>query len=175
MQPSPIQLRQLFFRHIFIHPNNEDDENIVALDFDFDGVVIQDGSRIKLIEHNNSDQVSIYCVNLRIVIQNEEGKICPYTIDIEAAGFFEILNKGLEENKREELALINGCSMLYSVIREHVMSFTTRCPHGTLILPTVNFLDKIKKEELSQIQDQDSEQTESKPKKRKKIAKPKES
>ena len=55
MQPSPIQLRQLFFRHIFIHPNNEDDENIVALDFDFDGVVIQDGSRIKLIENKSAN------------------------------------------------------------------------------------------------------------------------
>ncbi len=146
MQPSPIQLRQIFFRHISIRPKNEEDDNLSAVDFDFDGVIIHDGSRVQLVEATKDDQLPIYCITLRIIIKNEEGKICPYTIDMEVAGFFEIFTKDLTESKREELALINGCSMLYSIIREHVMSFTSRCPNGALIIPTVNFLDKMDKE-----------------------------
>lgn len=166
MQSSPIQLKQLFFRHIMILPKNEEDDNFEALDFDFDGVVIHDGTRIQLLEPTTENQIPIYCINLRITIKNEEGKLCPYSIDMEAAGFFEVLKKDLTENKREELAHINGCSILYSVIREYIMNFTSRCAMGTLVLPTVNFLDKIKKDYIELDLNNETKQVDSKKKKR---------
>lgn len=114
-----------------------------ARGFDFNGVNI--GETVKLNIFSNQSNELTYGVNLRIVVSNNEGKIAPYAIDVEASGLF-VISESVPKEKHEEMAIVNGCAILYSAIREQVMTITSRCYGGLLILPTVNFLDKIKKE-----------------------------
>lgn len=41
----------------------------------------------------------------------------------------------------EDLAVVNGTSLLWSAIREQVSTLTARMPAGMVTLPTVNFQD----------------------------------
>lgn len=165
MQPSPIQLKEMYFLGIMVWPRPfEDDDKDKQLEtlFDFNGVRIGESITAHTFKDQN-DRLS-YGINLRITIKNESGKIAPYTIDVEASGLFEITNKNIPDEKHEEMAIVNGCAILYSAIREQVMTLSSRCVRGTFILPTVNFQDKIK------VTNKDAGQSEqpSKPKTRKK-------
>lgn len=135
----------MYYLGILVLPqsSNEDGNNVSAVDFNFDGVMI--GESIKTQVFTEPDGRQTYGVNLRITIDNEKGKTAPYKVDIEISGNFAIIKK-IEEEKREEMAIVNGCAILYSAIREQIMALTSRCLNGTLILPTVNFYDKIKRE-----------------------------
>ncbi|WP_292993514.1 protein-export chaperone SecB [Nitrosomonas sp.] len=168
MQPSPIQLREMHYHGIMVRPRPfEEDENdkLTETSFDFNGVNIGESIAMHTLKDKN-DQLS-YHVILRIAIKNESGKIAPYTIDVEASGLFEITNNKIPDEKHEEMAIVNGCAILYSAIREQVMTLSSRCIRGTFLLPTVNFQDKIK------VANKDAEQSEqpSKPQVRKKTNK----
>jgi preprotein translocase subunit SecB len=118
------------------------DKEKAAVGFDFAGVMINETSGIAVI--GDTDNPRLFGVNLRITVSNEEGKPAPYDIDVETVGSFTI-NAKIPKERRQELVLVNGCAMLYSAIRDQVMTLTARSYHGTLTLPTVNFLDKIER------------------------------
>jgi len=143
MQPSQIQLKEMVYLGIKVWPQPLDGtEEPTTTPFDFNGVVI--GERIETQTFGDEADPLLYGVKLRIAIENAEGKIAPYTLDIEVAGYFEVSNKIQKEN-REEMVIVNGCAVLYSAIRDQVMTLSARSSQGTLILPTVNFLDRVKK------------------------------
>lgn len=146
MQPSPIQLKEMAYLGIKVWPQpldeTEETDGQSKKPFDFNGVMI--GERVEITILGNADDPVVFGVKLRITIENKEGKIAPYTLDVEAAGLFEI-SKKIQKGKREEMVMVNGCAVLYSAIRDQVMTISARCVQGTLILPTVNFLDKVKK------------------------------
>lgn len=126
------------------------DDGASARDFDFVGVTI--GERYGIAVLGDKEDPRMFAIRLQITISNEEGKIAPYDVDIEIAGSFSISDKIPKEN-REDLVIVNGCSILYSAIRDQLMTISARCHHGALILPTVNFLDKIKQKEPNSIAD----------------------
>lgn len=66
----------------------------------------------------------------------------PFLYEAEAAilGLIEV-NSGYPEEKREQLAFVNGLSLLYSALREMLLTVTGRCAQGALCLPTLNFAD----------------------------------
>lgn len=168
MQPSPIQLREMHYHGIMVRPRPlEEDENdkLPETPFDFNGVTIGESITMHTLKDQN-DRLS-YLVILRIAIKNESWKIAPYSIDVEVSGLFEITNNKIPDEKHEEMAIVNGCAVLYSAIREQVMTLSSRCIRGTFILPTVNFQDKIK------VANKDVEQSaqSSKPKARKRTNK----
>jgi preprotein translocase subunit SecB len=153
MQPSPIQLKEMVYLGIKVWPQQLDenetpleqaeDQTSKPVPFDFNGVVI--GERIETKIFGDENDPTLYGVKLRIAIENKEGKIAPYTLEVEVAGFFEIIgNIPIEE--RENMIIANGSAVLYSGIRDQVMTISARCSQGIFILPTVNFLDRIKKE-----------------------------
>ena len=145
MQPSPIQLTGMQYLGIKVLTREfSEDGSESALDFDFMGVTI--GERIGIAVLGDTDDPRIFAIRLHITIANEEGKIAPYDVDVEVAGSFSISDNVPKEN-RQELVLVNGCSILYSAIRDQVMTLSARCHHGAMILPTVNFLDKVKPQE----------------------------
>lgn len=148
MQPSPIHLMEMYYLGISVVPQFPQNADEVpspgfARGFDFNGVNIGETIKFNIFSTKNNELT--YGVNLRIVISNNEGKIAPYAIDIEASGLF-VISESVPKEKHEEMAIVNGCAILYSAIREQVMTITSRCYGGLFILPTVNFLDKIKKE-----------------------------
>lgn len=167
MQPSPIQLIEMMYLGIkVIGRAIEGDKEKAAVGFDFDGVVINEQAGIAAI--GDAEDPRLFGVTLRIGIANEKGKIAPYDIDVEAVGSFRISTQ-IPKEKREELVLVNGCAILYSAIRDQVMTLTARSYHGTLLLPTVNFLDKVKKEETADPNKKPSgETTAPRPKRKKK-------
>lgn len=147
MLPSPIQLKEMVYLGIKVwpQPTEEAKEKLPEpVPFDFNGVIIAEGIETQTIGDENDPL--IYGVKLRIAIENKEGKIAPYTLDVEVAGFFEIIGK-IPKEKREEMIIVNGCAVLYSAIRDQVMTISARCSQGVFILPTVNFLDKVQKKE----------------------------
>lgn len=143
MQPSPLQLLKLCFSGIRVLPDQNNFNEEITRGFDFNGVCIREVTETILVEEESDS--SIYRVILRIAIENEEGKKAPYQVDICAYGDFHV-NEKVPAEDRPNLVTVNGCSMLYGAIRELVMTLTSRSSHGMLTLPSVNFLDKIKKQ-----------------------------
>lgn len=146
MQPSPIQLKEMAYLGIKVWPEPPDEtegaDDQTKAPFDFNGVMI--GERVETSIFGDVNDPVLFGIKLRIAIENKEGKLAPYALDVEAAGLFEI-SKKIQKEKREEMVMVNGCAVLYSAIRDQVMTLSARCSRGTFILPTVNFLDKVKK------------------------------
>jgi len=141
MQPSPLRLLRLCFSSINIQPEQSEFDGKDIKEFDFNGVSIGEATNTIPVK----DDPPVYRVILRIIIGNKEGKKAPYKIDICAYGDFHVSEKrSLEE--QHNLVTVNGCAMLYGAIRELVMTLTSRFDYGMMTLPSVNFLDKIKKE-----------------------------
>lgn len=139
MQPSPIQLTDLRFIGVKIWARSIGEEDSATEgEFDFDGVII--GESIEVAPIGEETNPTAFAVKLRIVIENKEGKFAPYDVDIEAAGLFEVHGEVIAD-KREDLVVVNGCAMIYGAIRELVLNVTSRGANGSLVLPTVNFLD----------------------------------
>lgn len=128
---------------VWPHPFDGEAAGQTADGFDFNGVMIKES--IKIAPFPTQENPEFYGVILRITINNEKGKHAPYTIDVEVSGQFEIVSDKIEKEKQEEFVIVNGCAVLYSAIRDQVMAISSRFQNGALVLPTVNFLDKINK------------------------------
>lgn len=150
MLPSAIQLQHMAYLGIKVLPR-QDEIPIGETPFDFNGVMIGEGVEVVPVEDESADH-DVFAVKLRIQIENKEGKICPYDIDVEAAGYFVIDDK-IPAEQREELVSVNGCAVLYGCIRDQVLTLTSRCSNGALMMPTVNFLDRRKKPAEKEPQD----------------------
>lgn len=148
MIPSPLQLKGYFFTKASIETSKPLDDseisNVSAIDFDFNGVNILTEIRVAVAD-NQSDDPRDFLIKFKLTIPNLDGVQCPYTIDVDIVGTFTISNK-IEKQKRDNIVSVNGTSILYGCVREMVSSVTSRCLHGLLILPTVNFTDQIQSE-----------------------------
>jgi preprotein translocase subunit SecB len=79
-----------------------------------------------------------YSVELKLSASPKEGqKDFPYSIRIGLIGVFD--GRSLPEEKRDQLVVVNGASMLYGIAREIVLSLTSRSVGGPVMLPTVEF------------------------------------
>lgn len=146
MKPSILQLERFAFLGISVDPvvvpeytNNADS----AIGFDFDGVKL--GEKFDVFPPKNEDDR--WGVTLTISIPNVEGegKICPYTIEVSAIGFFHYTRKEDPDLEKRNMVVVNGLAVIYATLRELVAQITARSIHGELLLPTVNFLDKLQR------------------------------
>lgn len=62
----------------------------------------------------------------------------PYRFAVRVEGFFELMSDEPNE-ERKRLTVINGASMLYGIIREQLLSLSTRHRNGPLLLPSLDF------------------------------------
>ena len=150
MKPSPIQLLQLTFKriHVEIDPEHAPAEpaNPLTTVFVFDGVGIT--TEIGLAEIDMAhERGPMYLVSLQVLVDNQPSetepdcKFSPYRIDIEVAGII-LLPKGAEKlGNPHDLVSVNGAALLWSAIREQVLTLTSRMPAGPVMLPTVHFHD----------------------------------
>jgi len=139
MQPSKLQLQELFYLTIKVAARPGTTEDATGAPFDFNGVNIAEGVELSVIDENKDDP-KLFALKLRIVIENKEGKSAPYDVDVEAAGIFAVI-PSMPLAEREEFVLVNGCSVIYSAIRDQILTLTSRSARGPLVLPTVTFLD----------------------------------
>ena len=150
MKASPIQLLQLMFKHVKVELDPEhlpaEVPNPLTSVFTFDGVGVH--SEVGIGEPDpDHEKGTLFFVGLRVVVDNVpdperlEQKFAPYKVDVAAEGVF-LVPKGAEQSgDAEDLAAVNGASMLWSAVREQVSMLTSRMRAGPVVLPTVQFHD----------------------------------
>lgn len=150
MIPSPIQLLQLTFKRIAVEIDQRhapaEPPNPMTTVFVFDGVSITTEVGLGDIDMDH-ERGPMFLVSLRVLIDNQPSaeepsrKFSPYLIDVEAAGVV-LLPKGAEKlGPPADLVTVNGAALLWSAIREQLLTLTSRMPVGPVMLPTVNFHD----------------------------------
>ena len=150
MMPSPIQLLQLTFKRVYVEIDQAhapaEPPNPMTTVFVFDGVSITTEIGLAEIDMTH-ERGQMYLVSLQLLIDNQpsaaepDRKFSPYRIDIEAAGII-LLPKGAEKlASPHDLVTVNGAALLWSAIREQLLTLTSRMPAGPVMLPTVHFHD----------------------------------
>lgn len=150
MMPSPIQLLQLTFKRVYVEIDQAhapaEQPNPMTTVFVFDGVSITTEIGLAEIDMTH-ERGQMYLVSLQLLIDNQpsaaepDRKFSPYRIDIEAAGII-LLPKGAEKlASPHDLVTVNGAALLWSAIREQLLTLTSRMPAGPVMLPTVHFHD----------------------------------
>ncbi|MCK5132862.1 MAG: hypothetical protein KAR40_11995 [Candidatus Sabulitectum sp.] len=71
-----------------------------------------------------------------------------WSIDVEIVGIFSF-PKGTSISDMEGIVRVNGCTILYGLLRGHLASVTGAFPSGPYVLPTVNMLEVVKRIEGS--------------------------
>lgn len=150
MMPSPIQLLQLTFKRVAVEtdPRHAPPEapNPMTTVFVFDGVGITTEVGLGEIDMAH-ERGPMYLVSLRVLVDNQPSddepkrKFSPYLIDIEAAGVVLLPNGAEKLGTPTDLVTVNGAALLWSAIREQLLTLTSRMPVGPVMLPTVHFHD----------------------------------
>ena len=150
MKPSPIQLLQLFFKHVRVEIDPDhilpEPPNPLTSAFVFDGISFQTEFGIGEIDPDH-ERGRMFLTTLRVIVDNKsvpkvkDQKFSPYKIDVAVDGVVAI-PKGAEKlAPAETLAAVNGAALLWSAVRDQVLSLTARMPAGSVMLPTVHFHD----------------------------------
>lgn len=136
---SPLQLKQIIFSKVEVEALADNDNEFDA-DFDFDGVLINTEVMTAIKEGEEADPQN-FMVALKYEIPNEENqeKTAPYTIAIEAQGWFE-LAPIYDIEKRKDMVTVNGASMIVGAMREMVSQITGRSINGPMTLPSLRFV-----------------------------------
>jgi len=139
MQSSPIQTQSIVYGELSIVPYMpEGDEDSDADGFDWSGVKFDIAVNYDVVE---KDGQPAYPVFLRIRVPNNGGeKKAPYAITAAIMGGFVYTGDKSEEDALD-LVVVNGLSILYSSLRETILTTTSRMINGALILPGANFMD----------------------------------
>lgn len=150
MKTAPIQLLQVAFKKVQVEVDDQhappEPINPFTTIFVFDGVNINTGFGIGLIDSDH-ERGPMFLVTLRVVVDNQwanetpERKFSPYLIDVEVRGVVVVLKGAEKLGSPEDLASVNGASLLWSAVREQVLAVTSRMMAGPVTLPTMNFHD----------------------------------
>jgi preprotein translocase subunit SecB len=70
-------------------------------------------------------------------------KAFAYEGEMKVQGLVEVTGV-VPEDRKEQLALVNGFSLLYSAAREMLLNITARSKHGGVTLPTISFVSMVK-------------------------------
>lgn len=145
MQPSPLQLTDLFFVHSDIRPRIEPDVTSLPTSkerFSFNNTVITTTVEHAIAPEDDESPVSRLLVTLRFVLEDEGDAPPPYLVDVKCIGYFTIHKSAFPDPvKRLDVGVVNGASMLYGSLREHIFNATARMWYGEMLLPSVNFLE----------------------------------
>ncbi|QOD81639.1 protein-export chaperone SecB [Chromobacterium haemolyticum] len=143
MQLSPLQLERYHFNLGYVRARADHE---ASHDGDTESVIgVEMSEQLSWSDVESQDGKSYAPLKLYIALENKGEKKAPYDIAVEVEGVFQISPAFMKKEGWEEVFIINGASMLYTVIREYVLSFTSRAVSGPLMLPTMNFLDYVKK------------------------------
>ena len=149
MKASPIQMLQLFFKKVDVEfdPQHAPAEvpNPLTNVFTFDGVSLSTEVTLSEVDLNH-ERGQLYAVSLRLMIQNEADesptvKFSPYKLDVTADALILVVKGAEKLDLPENLATVNGASVLWSAVREQVLNITSRMQAGPVMLPTVHFRD----------------------------------
>lgn len=150
MRAAPVQLLQVVFKKLLVEWDERhappDPPNPFTAPFVFDGVDLSTEFSFGELDRDH-ERGRMYLVSLRLIVDNEprdddkNQQFSPYLIDVEARGVVLIPNGAEKLAPPDDLAAVNGASLLWSSIREQIVSASARMMAGQVMLPTMNFHD----------------------------------
>lgn len=111
----------------------------------------------------HKDDPLMFRVGLDLRTRSSARRNTPYTIGLRIFGFFSFA-ASLTEEDRQRMLGTNALPILYGVARGIVGQVTAQGPSGKFILPTVNFLEILRREAERAVAVLASERTELKSK-----------
>ncbi|NML60553.1 hypothetical protein HHL21_05510 [Massilia sp. RP-1-19] len=94
-------------------------------------------------QDENTKSERHYAVVLGIRSDLDRGDVLPYKFEIIINGIISINRKARDQVREiDDMAVKYGYTMLYGQIRERLSGLTSRMRKGTLILPTMSFMDE---------------------------------
>ena len=134
MKTSPLQLDHHFMTvlHLEAGPNAGEQAPVVA------------ASTRAAPDGQNPQK---WCVQIIVELNNPEKSIAAYTGRIEFIGYFTVDDK-FPKDKVEQLARVNGASILYAAAREMIANITGRGPWRAIQLPSVSFVEDAPKDKV---------------------------
>lgn len=145
MQLSPLQMDELRFIHVKIEPRVAPDLTKNRETYEpFRFVNTQFRSHIEhvcAIEDEESP-VTNFIVALAIQLPDGGENPPPYVVDAKCVGYFSIKKSAFPDfERRYDVGVVNGASLLYGALRDLIATTTARSWHGQLMLPALNFQD----------------------------------
>jgi len=150
MKPAPAHILQLFFRWVRVEIDEEhlppEPINPLVSAHWLEGVKISSECGTLLIDEAH-EWGTLFMTSLRVRIENErsgkdpEQNFSPYKVDVEARATIVVIKGAESLGPVEDIAAVNGTSMVWSAIREQVAAITSRMPAGPLVLPSMTFRD----------------------------------
>lgn len=123
---SHLQLKRSIFNEVSIRANPEGD---------IEGKV-EFVPKVTCGHHGENPR--LWRVEVSLEIKSGKNKPFAYEGRVTAAGFFEVA-AGFAEEEMAKFVAINGTSLVYGIIREMVLTVTSRSEKGELVLPTADF------------------------------------
>jgi preprotein translocase subunit SecB len=140
MQRSPLDLQHYHFNKLDIQAAQGSSQSQQGKGPypSFDGVDFSANVQIS----SPPDQSSPFQFGLKLKLKckpKQSEAPFPYAFEVEAEGFYKV--SAATEDDARKIVVINGSAVLYSAIREQMLTLTGRFPQGPMMLPTVNFLN----------------------------------
>jgi preprotein translocase subunit SecB len=128
---SPVQFINYHILRINYHRNDTDTDKPI------DGF-IPDPEMEVLVNPDNKNEFAVK-LNSKIIPGKEGSETnCPFELEIEVIGFFEIEGEINEEERNFHFG-ISAPSMLYGVIRTWVSQITAHSGYHSIMMPSVQF------------------------------------
>lgn len=147
MKRSPIQLLETTLDKVSVAVNN---------DYDIDGADSKSFEKVTLEFHQACELASDYWgdseppdgmrertfrVQLGVRTSPEDAAKAPYAFELICSGIVACLQPKVSSSlSAKDGALEYGQALLYGVIRENLLSLTSRMQHGARMLPTISFM-----------------------------------
>jgi len=143
MQLSPLQLDEMRFLGVRIECRETPE--LREQQKKFESFAFENTKFTSALEHICADDdvdslVTNFAVTLTISLPNEGENPSPYIVDVKCVGYFSISKEVFPDfERRYDIGVVNGASLLYGAIREMISSVTARAWYGQLLLPSLNF------------------------------------
>ncbi|MFW2354084.1 hypothetical protein [Hydrogenophaga sp.] len=152
MRTSPVQLIHLTFERVCVEVDRRHFPAAAAegkaLPTSLLGVALNTVVEFaRLNGATESSSTELFRVSIELKVDNETAagdepsKYSPYLVKMLAVGIVEIPHAASELAPIEDLALVNGASLVWSSMREQLATVTGRMPLGSVQLPSVHFQD----------------------------------
>lgn len=131
MRLSPLQLERYILTDFGVRPNPHHD---IAR-----GVELEESDMQVAHEHvRDGSDPRRWFIRVRVVVAGEGRPRLSYLVTVDLMGWVRFTD-GFEAPDLEQLASVNGSSLLYGVARELVRSATALGPFPALLLPALSF------------------------------------
>lgn len=148
MKLSPLQLEHSQFTAFSVVVNKLPSSNDEVLEGSYPAITPADIStkiELGIVEDPENNK---FIVTVGVNSTEEAVSSLPYRFAVQMEGFFTLESEE-DIELRKRLVVINGASMLFGTIREHLLSMTLRHKNGPIFLPSLDFraLNELKRED----------------------------